>query len=76
MFIYLPTVSHGSSLCTQKSFLELGGERKNVKQVKLLDVNNCVTYLETFFTAQWINTEHYYLKKEQGEAKARITQST
>lgn len=54
----------------------IGGETKNVKQVKLLVVNNCVTYLETFFTAQWINTEHHYLNKEQGEAKARITQST
>lgn len=52
------------------------GERKNVKQVKLLDINNCATYLETFFTAQWINTEHHYLNKEQWEAKAAITQST
>lgn len=52
------------------------GERKNVKKVKLLDINNCVTYLETFFTAQRINTEHHYLNKERGEAKARIPQST
>lgn len=77
MFIYLPTVSHGSSLCTQKSFLELRVEkRKMLSKPSFQSYNDCVTYLQILHMAQWINTEHCYPNKECGEAKARITQNT
>lgn len=46
-FMYSPTVSHGSSLCTQKSFLKLKG-RKNKPFWKSCCwyTNGCVTYYD------------------------------
>lgn len=51
-FIYLPTVSHGSSLCTQKSFLDLGGKRKTLSKPGCQTGNDYVTYLQIICIAQ------------------------